>query len=638
MVKGKEVKCQYLKRRNHHFRSLANGVLHVCNFTQKEAIGPLDRIVHELVAGEAGEMWDLIVRFVGQANIPISTAASPEFHQIIKASFLPGFDRALKNPKANVDREFTMFFPPRSATAVRGYVIQAASDERARLENELRENRFAAMTMDGGQISSLSLFITNLVAAHLSCCFTAGIAKIEKCHTHFTLRDFLRDELQALADKGIIVSVITCDGASYQTKVLNYHERYSLNGAWTSHHPLFSRILYMPCLCHRLNNAYHRLVKVSHVFSEFIGSLRRLGVFCRKPNQRRRLGRNCPAFIATRWLYDFRILDFAIKNQTAINGLGDAAHQVQPIFVALYDLLKLWSELVTLLEGSSCSLSMAYPQIRITTEALAAIRDRQDEAEIREIYEIAIQLLYQYTIDSTYDLLQFASVLTPGGRKEAFHQLDLHLGSVPPGHAALELKLVDFQGQLADHEVELIINEEAEPNEEEDDNEAADEQSVEVDSPEFAHTETVTLHVPAARFSSTCLPHRARVGLDRILDQFDLGEQSSQSARQVFNHYLTSVESSLGVMAAPDGTRYCWLSAQTGHEEWACLAEIALRLEPAICSEAPSERSIGQHRRFLLQHRARTNPDLLLARTTLEDRRNQRRPSQGDASSVSAHQ
>jgi hypothetical protein len=49
---------------------------------------------------------------------------------------------------------------------------------------------------------------------------------------------------------------------------------------------------------------------------------------------------------------------------------------------------------------------MAYPQVRITTEALAAIRDRQDEVQIREIYEIAIQLLYQYTIDSTYDRLQ----------------------------------------------------------------------------------------------------------------------------------------------------------------------------------------------------------------------------------------
>jgi hypothetical protein len=216
--------------------------------------------------------------------------------------------------------------------------------------------------------------------------------------------------------------------------------------------------------------------------------------------------------------------------------------------------------------------------------------------------------------------------------------LHLHLGSVPPEHAPLELELVDFQGQSADHEVELIINEEAEPNEEEDDNEAADEQSVEVDSPEFAHTETLTLQVPAARFSSTCPPHRARVGLGRILDQFDLAKQSSQSARQAFNHYLTSVESSIGVIAVPDRTRYCWLSAQTGHGESACPAEIALRLEPAICSEAPSERSIGQQRRFLLQHRARTNPDLLLPRTTLEDRRNQRRPSQGDASSVSAHQ
>jgi hypothetical protein len=80
-------------------------------------------------------------------------------------------------------------------------------------------------------------------------------------------------------------------------------------------------------------------------------------------------------------------------------------------------------------------------------------------------------------------------------------------------------------------------------------------------------------------------------------------------------------------MAAPDNTRFCWLSAAVDRPGYAMLAEIALRLEPALCSEAPSERTIGQQRRFLEQHRTRTDTDLLRARTTLEDRRNQARRS-----------
>jgi hypothetical protein len=82
-------------------------------------------------------------------------------------------------------------------------------------------------------------------------------------------------------------------------------------------------------------------------------------------------------------------------------------------------------------------------------------------------------------------------------------------------------------------------------------------------------------------------------------------------------------EAELGVRPAFDRTRYLWLSAQTERPEYALLAEIALRLEPAICSEAPSERAIGQQRRYLVPHRTRTKADLLLARTEMEDYRHQ---------------
>jgi hypothetical protein len=59
--------------------------------------------------------------------------------------------------------------------------------------------------------------------------------------------------------------------------------------------------------------------------------------------------------------------------------------------------------------------------------------------------------------------------------------------------------------------------------------------------------------------------------------------------------------------------RYCWLETEKKGEYYAFLAEIAIRLAPAICCEAPSERSIGQPRRVLLPYRARTQTDLLLA-------------------------
>jgi hypothetical protein len=154
-------------------------------------------------------------------------------------------------------------------------------------------------------------------------------------------------------------------------------------------------------------------------------------------------------------LYEFRILDFALKNEDAINRLGDPSHQIEPLFKAPFDILRIWSELVTRLEASTCGLATAYPTIRTATDTLTACRENQPDEAVRGIYDLGIQLINQYTIESTFDLIQLAYVLTPAGRREAYDQMQSHLGSTPPEQPALELEMVDFHDQLADHEERL---------------------------------------------------------------------------------------------------------------------------------------------------------------------------------------
>jgi hypothetical protein len=619
-VNGKRLKCKYKRRLDRHTKSLKRGVRHTCVFGQ--TTGPLDQIVNHLVSAEAGAMWNAIVQFIGESDIAISTAASPGFRQVIRTAFQGGFERGVADPKGDVDRAFAAFCPSRSPGTIRKYVCRAADAERAGLEALLRENRFAAMTMDGGQIRSLAIFVTNLVAAHLHCSFTAGIARIEKCHNHDSLRIYLEAQLRKHEANQITVSVIVCDGASYQTKALNYEDSESLQ-AMNPEHPILSRLIYVPCLCHRLNNAYRCLTRISGVFGRFVRSLRALAAFLRIPAQRRQLGLVCPLHIITRWLYDFQILEFVLNNEAGINAVGDRTHRVKPSFRPLFDLLRIWFALVTQLEASDCCLSSAYPTIRSATTELAQIRDQQTDEAIREIYDMSIQVIEEYTIASTYDLIQLAYVLTPEGRKEAFAQMHAQRNRPIREQPVLVLELVDFDGQLTAHEEGIIAEDELQTSEEEDENpEASD-----GDTHDVAETEFTTLTIPSCQYASSQLGQRANNGLNRILDQFDLGDEVTFDVQRAFNDYLTSSDAHLGVMAAPDNTRFCWLSAAVHRPGYAMLAEIALRLEPALCSEAPSERTIGQQRRFLEQHRTRTDTDLLRARTTLEDRRNQVRRS-----------
>jgi hypothetical protein len=111
--------------------------------------------------------------------------------------------------------------------------------------------------------------------------------------------------------------------------------------------------------------------------------------------------------------------------------------------------------------------------------------------------------------------------------------------------------------------------------------------------------------------------------LNRILDQFPLDEKLMSRVQEGFQADISSPESRVGVRPGIDPSSCCWLSAQTELPEYAFLAELALQLEPVICSEASSERTIAQQRRFLVPHRTRTNAHPLLARATMEDRRNQ---------------
>jgi hypothetical protein len=58
--------------------------------------------------------------------------------------------------------------------------------------------------------------------------FIATIAKHETTHNHSTLCAFLASEIAEFAHENITISIIRCDGASYQTKALHCQDQDSL--------------------------------------------------------------------------------------------------------------------------------------------------------------------------------------------------------------------------------------------------------------------------------------------------------------------------------------------------------------------------------------------------------------------------
>jgi hypothetical protein len=213
--------------------------------------------------------------------------------------------------------------------------------------------------MDAGQIAPLKIFATNLVASNIAHQFTHSLTQIDQLD-HNKLCDLLENILSCVQRRQIQIGTIVCDGASYQIKALNFEDSESIQ-ARNPEVPLFVRLIYIPCLCHRLNNAYDRLLRDSALLKAMIRALHDVARFCRKPKQRRALGAVCPEFIKTRWLYDDRLFEFILHHDDAINTLRDPGNPVPETSHDYSPLLSILFTLMTQLESSTVPLARAFP-------------------------------------------------------------------------------------------------------------------------------------------------------------------------------------------------------------------------------------------------------------------------------------
>jgi hypothetical protein len=151
------------------------------------------------------------------------------------------------------------------------------------------------------------------------------------------------------------------------------------------------------------------------------------------------------------------------------------------------------------------------------TSHAAAIRDGHTDDVIASVCDAAIQLINQYTIDSSHDILQLSYILTAPLCRAAFEQLHQCLMSEPQHQPAFERGLVNFEGQLADHEEEFTDKLESERNEKEEEVELEleaemegeferdDADRMDAGGYDCDETDVALLGVPDYEFPSSCL-------------------------------------------------------------------------------------------------------------------------------------
>jgi hypothetical protein len=114
-------------------------------------------------------------------------------------------------------------------------------------------------------------------------------------------------------------------------------------------------------------------------------------------------------------------LPFVTEQTEAINALGLLSGEVPPLFCECFCVLRTLLLLLTQLKSSKTPLTRGYPLIVGCIEELgryaahAQQRGMTKDHAIIVIYKSVGQMIRRFTLDSTYNLLGFAHVLSPHG-------------------------------------------------------------------------------------------------------------------------------------------------------------------------------------------------------------------------------
>ena len=391
----------------------------------------------------------------------------------------------------------------------------------------------------------------------------------------------------------INIGCAICDGHTAQKKAFSLTYKRSIRHL--TDYPWMAQIYYIPCLCHRINNAYKNAVLQSESLSRYTELLHQIAFECK--SHKDELGKVCPTFVSTRWVYDYDIALFIMKNKEEIQKYVDVPDDIDD-FV---DVAKVFKLLVLTCESSTQPFFTGF---RLIEKALVSL-NKLEEPELKDS-------LFAQTLGSKEGGIWILSYLFTKEGHDDFHAR-LHSGDLSPPDEPLEYSTPRYstpkdpleqevqwilEQYLENEEMKLIQTEEEEEEEweeGEDENEEEDYENV--------------------RRSKTYLT-QAKDALKLCLQLDGYEKHSVKLTLQKFNTFIDDINPFQEYLVdSPIG--YSWTQIRANVPDFSSIANVALKLHCAALSEASCERTISAQRLINNARRRSSNTLTLEARLTI---------------------
>ena len=405
--------------------------------------------------------------------------------------------------------------------------------------------------------------------------------------------------LTFISRQNIQISCVVCDGNTAQKKAFSQQYKSSLRHQ--KNYPWISHIYFIPCLCHRINNAYKNAVIHSEPLSNFTSELHNIALACKEHKDE--LKKVCPTFISTRWIYDYDIARFITINSDHIKQFIHVPDDIEQFLqtVQIFKILVLTCEKTT---------QPFYTAFRLIEKSIITLNKLEKDGF--PFIDLFKNNLLRQTFDSEEGGIWILSyLLTVEGHDDFYHRI--HIGDLSPPDEMLDKITPQYSSPIdpLEQEVQWILERYIESIEAEDIDHEEDKEYIMGEEEINEEEDYEHIH------KSSSYIEKAKKALDELLKLDGYLDNSRKYFLRMFNTYLDA-ENPFPNYRVSDQIGFSWLQIRVSETAYAPIANLALKLHSASLSEASCERTISAQRLIFNARRRRSaNTETLEARLTI---------------------
>ena len=272
---------------------------HTCEFVKPEQTNMITSYFQQEKAKiEIFRIEDLLTKIAmltGQMNLPLSFCESEEFYDFVTYCFAFGAS-VLDQSKGDLQAQAKAIFPQYKRTFYHDLFVKTASSVHLTTLQEFKKLDYVCCAIDQGTVlgrKSVDFVLENPFSPMEA--YPYYTAKIED-QTAEGYFEVLNEGLGNLELHGIRLGSVVADGNRAQKKCFDANWSGSLRRA--SIHQSLKSVVFIPCLCHRVDNALKYHASHDDGITPLIGQLHELAQQCR--HHKELLGAICPNHISTR--------------------------------------------------------------------------------------------------------------------------------------------------------------------------------------------------------------------------------------------------------------------------------------------------------------------------------------------------